>query len=113
VDELPHANLKEASYEISTSGNSGLALINKAPNPNAARVFINWFLSQSGQTVWQNVMNTKVQEPSDSMRVDIPKDKVAVPARREEGQKYRVTGFLDPDPPTKLFRELVSKEKKK
>ena len=113
VDEFPHANLKEASYEISTSGNSGLALINKAPNPNAARVFINWFLSQSGQTVWQNVMNTKVQEPSDSMRVDIPKDKVAVPARREEGQKYRVTGFLDPDPPTKLFRELVSKEKKK
>ena len=58
-------------------------------------------------------MNTKVQEPSDSMRIDIPKDKVAAPARREEGKKYIVTGFLDPDPPTKLFRELVSKEKRK
>jgi iron(III) transport system substrate-binding protein len=113
VDEFPHANLKEASYEISTSGNSGLALVNNAPNPNAARVFANWFLSREGQTVWQTVMNTKVLEPSDSMRIDIPKDKVAAPARREEGRKYRVTGFLDPDPPEKLFRELLSKDKRK
>jgi len=111
VDEFPHANLKEASFEVSTSGNSGIALINTAPNPNAAKVFINWFLSRAGQTAWQNVMNSKVQEPSDSMRVDIPKDKVSAPARREEGKKYRVTGFLDPDPPTKLFKELTSKKK--
>ena len=113
VDEFPHANLKEASYEVSTSGNSGLALINQAPNPNAARVFINWFLSRAGQMVWQATMNGKVQEPSDSMRVDIPKDKVSAPAKREDGKKYRVTGFLDPDPPTKLFKELISKDKKK
>ncbi len=113
VDEFPHANLKEAGYEISTSGNSGLALINNAANPNAARVFINWFLSRAGQSAWQATMNAKVQEPSDSMRVDIAKDKVSAPARREEGKKYRVTGFLDPDPPTKLFKELTSGEKKK
>ena len=113
VDEFPHASLKEASYEIGTSGNSGLSLINNAPNPNAARLFINWFLSQSGQTLWQNVMNTKVQEPSDSMRIDVPKERVAPPARREEGRRYRITGFLDPDPPTRLFRELVSKDKQK
>lgn len=113
VDEFPHANLKEASYEVSTSGNSGLALINNATNPNAARLFVNWFLSRPGQTVWQTIMNTKVQEPSDSMRIDIPKDKVMTPAKREEGKTYRVTGFLDPDPATKLFKELVSKEKRK
>ena len=113
VDEFPHASLKEASYEISTSGNSGLALINDAPNPNAARVFVNWFLSRNGQSIWQTVMNTKVQEPSDSMRTDIRKDSVAAPARREEGRKYRVTGFLDPDLPEKLFRELLSKDKRK
>jgi hypothetical protein len=58
-------------------------------------------------------MNTKVQEPSDSMRIDVPKERVAPPARREEGRRYRVTGFLDPDPPTRLFRELVSKDKQK
>jgi iron(III) transport system substrate-binding protein len=113
VDEFSHAVLKEASYEVSTSGNSGLALINSAPNPNAARVFINWFLSRTGQIAWQTVMNTKVQEPSDSTRVDIPKDKVTGPAKREDDKKYRVTGFLDPDPPTKLFKELVSRDKRK
>ena len=113
VDEFPNASLKEASYEISTSGNSGLSLISNAPNPNAARVFVNWFLSRNGQTVWQTVMNAKVMEPSDSMRTDIPKDSVAAPAKREEGRKYRVTGFLDPDPPAKLFRELLSKDKRK
>jgi ABC-type Fe3+ transport system substrate-binding protein len=64
---FPHANLKEASYEVSTSGSSGLALINSA-QPNAAQVFINWFLSRSGQMAWQTVMNTKVREPSDSAR---------------------------------------------
>jgi hypothetical protein len=74
-------------------------------------VFINWLLARNGQTVWQTVMNTKVQEPSDSMRVDIPKDKVTAPAKREEGKKYRVTGFLDPDPPTKMFKELTIKKK--
>ena len=113
VDEFTQASLKEASYEISTSGNSGLALIDNAPHPNAARVFVNWFLSRNGQTVWQAVMNTKVMEPSDSMRTDIPKDNVPAPARREEARKYRVTGFLDPDPAEKLFRELLSKEKRK
>jgi iron(III) transport system substrate-binding protein len=113
VDEFPHTGLKEASFEISTSGNSGLALFKNAPNPNAARVFVNWFLSRNGQIVWQAVMNTKVMEPSDSMRTDFPKDNVSPPARREEGRKYRVTGFLDPDPAEKLFRELLSKEKRK
>jgi ABC-type Fe3+ transport system substrate-binding protein len=113
VDEFSHDNLKEAGNEISTSGNSGLALINNAPHPSGAKVFINWFLSRDGQSVWQETMNVKVTEPSDSMRVDIPKDKVLASARREEGKKYRVTGFLDPDPPAKLLNELISKSQRK
>jgi hypothetical protein len=56
-------------------------------------------------------MNTKVMEPSDSMRTDISKNNVSPPARREEGRKYRVTGFLDPDPPTKMFQELLTRRK--
>lgn len=111
VSEFDHANLKEAVGEISTSGNSGLALINKAANPNAAKLLINWFLSRQGQTVWQDVMNKKVVEPSDSMRVDIPKDNVLPPSRREEGKKYTVVGFQDPEPVMKLINELRSKNK--
>jgi hypothetical protein len=47
------------------------------------------------------------------MRIDIPKDKVGAQARRQAGRKYRVTGFLDPDPPMRLFKELMNKEKRK
>jgi ABC-type Fe3+ transport system substrate-binding protein len=112
VDEFSPDNLKEAGNEISTSGNSGLALINTASHPNAARVFINWFLSRDGQTVWQEAMNIKVAEPSDSMRIDVPKDKVSLSARRDDGKKYRVTGFLDPDPPNKMFNELGKGQRK-
>ncbi len=107
VDEFDRAYLKEAGNEISTSGNSGLALINRAANPNAATVFINWYLSRQGQMVWQKVMNTNVVEPSNSMRIDIPKDDVLPEARRVEGQKFRVTGFLDPEPVQKLINELL------
>lgn len=113
VEEFAHEYLKEAANEIGTSGNSGLALINHAPHPNAARVFLNWFLSREGQIAWQETMNVRVVEPSDSMRTDIPKDKVGSSARREEGKKYQVTGFLDPDPPEKLLRELLSRDRRK
>jgi ABC-type Fe3+ transport system substrate-binding protein len=111
VEEFDRATLKEASGEISTSGNSGLALINRAAHPMAARLLINWFLSRRGQIVWQEVMNNKVVEPSDSMRIDIPKDNVLPPARREEGKKYVVSGFQDPDPVAKLITEIRGKAK--
>jgi iron(III) transport system substrate-binding protein len=111
VSELDRRHLKEAGNNIGLNGNSGLALINKAAHPNAAKVFTNWFLSRRGQTLWQEVMNEKVGEPSNSMRIDIPKDKVLPSARRDEGAKYTVTGFLDPEPPTRLIDELLGRKR--
>lgn len=113
VSELDRKHLKEAGNNIGLNGNSGLALISKPAHPNAARVFVNWFLSRRGQLVWQEVMNTKVGEPSNSMRIDIPKDKVLAAARREDGMKYTITGFLDPEPATKLIDELLGRKKAK
>jgi ABC-type Fe3+ transport system substrate-binding protein len=84
-----------------------IVLINRAPHPNAAKVFINWYLSRQGQMVWQSVMNKKEVEASDSMRVDIPKDDVLPEARRVEGKKYSVVGFLDPEPVQKLLQEIL------
>ena len=84
-----------------------VVLIDRAPHPNAARVFINWYLSRQGQTVWQSVMNKKEVEASDSMRIDIPKDDVLPEARRVEGKKYSVVGFLDPDPVQKLLQDVL------
>ena len=65
VDEL--TSLKAEGSHLS-SGAGSIALINRAPHPNAARVFINWFLSRKGQTAWQK--NTD----RNSLRTDIPKE---------------------------------------
>jgi iron(III) transport system substrate-binding protein len=86
---------------------SNLALINRAPHPNVAKVFINWYLSRQGQMMWQNVMNKKEMEATDSMRIDIPKEDVLPDGRRAEGKKYNVVGFLDPEPVQKLIQEVV------
>ena len=113
VSELDRGHFKEAGNNITLNGNSGIGLVSKATHPHAATIFINWFLSRRGQTVWQEVMNTKVGEPSNSMRVDIPKDKVLPGARRDDAAKYTFTGFLDPEPPTKLIEELLGRRSAK
>ncbi len=50
----PLAADTEAGAALSTSA-SHAALINKAPHPNAAKVFVNWFLSSEGQKVFVQV----------------------------------------------------------
>jgi len=95
------------------SGNSSvLTLIKGAPNPNAAKVFINWYLSREGQMFYQNFLNTAVMEGSDSMRIDIPKDDVLPGFRRIEGRDYRILGFPDPRPVQKFYREVLIRKKK-
>jgi iron(III) transport system substrate-binding protein len=106
VAEVPPAQMKEGGT-IGGGSSSVLALINRAPHPSAARVFINWYLSRQGQMVWQKVMNAKEVEPSDSMRIDIAKVEVLPEARRAEGRKYRVVGFLDPKPVQQLLSEVL------
>jgi iron(III) transport system substrate-binding protein len=64
-----------------------LALINRAPRPNAARVFINWLLSRRGQMALQRTLANSESTP-DSLRIDIPKDDVPAHARRMEGVNY-------------------------
>jgi ABC-type Fe3+ transport system substrate-binding protein len=68
-----------------------VALLNRAPHPNAARVFINWLLSRRGQiAVQQRTMNA--ESPADSLRTDIPKEYVPFQSRRLDGIKYVDTG---------------------
>jgi iron(III) transport system substrate-binding protein len=106
VEDIPPDGLKEGGT-IGGGGSSVLALINRAPHPNAARVFINWYLSRQGQRVWQNVMNVKEVEPSDSMRIDISKDDVLPDGKRIAGREYQVIGYLDPEPVQKLLQEIL------
>jgi len=107
IDQIPPESLKEMEPVIGGGGSSVIVLINRAPHPNAARLFINWYLSREGQMTWQRVMNTIVIEASDSMRIDIPKDNVMMASKRLEDVKYRVVAFRDPRPSIKLMRELL------
>jgi iron(III) transport system substrate-binding protein len=58
--------LKEGTDVSPANGN--LALFNRAPNPNAAKVYINWLLSKEGQTIFARA-NGYV-----SARLDVPTD---------------------------------------
>ncbi len=60
--------LKEGS-DVSPA-NGDLALFNRAPHPNAAKVYINWLLSKEGQTLFARA-NGYV-----SARLDVPTDHV-------------------------------------
>ncbi|MBI4330020.1 MAG: extracellular solute-binding protein [Chloroflexi bacterium] len=51
-------------------GSSYIALLNRAPHPNTARLFLNWFLAKEGQTI----MSQATLLPS--ARVDVSKDHV-------------------------------------
>jgi iron(III) transport system substrate-binding protein len=107
VGELDPAGLKEGVSEIGGGSSSVIAFLNKAPHPNAAKVFVNWFLSRQGQMVWQRVMNKVVVEGSESMRVDIPKDDVLPEAKRLAGRNYRVIGFRDSKPVLKFLDQVM------
>lgn len=106
VDEIAADKIKEGGT-IGGGGSSVLALLNRAPHPNAAKLFINWYLSRQGQAIWQHVMNKKEVEASDSMRIDIAKDEVLPDGKRVPGREYQVIGFLNPEPVQKLLQEIL------
>ena len=78
-EDFPNA-LEEGS-RISTGGNTLMAL-DGAPNPNAQKLFVNWFLTKDGQDWWQRITATQ------SLRNDIPIDVVTPTGRREAGKTY-------------------------
>ncbi len=85
---------------------SAITLVNRAPNPNAAKIFINWFLSRRGQIVYQESHGDR-----DSMRLDIPKDKVPIDQRRRPDKKYFfVEGpeYMDVKPALKIVEDALA-----
>lgn len=68
-----------------TSGSGTITLINRAAQPNAARVFINWFLSKEGQTIYSKAAGGQ------SVREDVPTDFLAPEEIRQPGVKLLMT----------------------
>ena len=72
-----------ASFSV---GGGTLSLPSQAPHPNAAKVFINWYLSRKGQMALQKLADP--DEPPNSARTDIPKDEVLPQHKLVDGRKY-------------------------
>ncbi len=67
---------------ILTTGSGGLALMNKAAHPNAAKLYINWLLSKEGLTVFTKAYGAP------SLRLDVPTDFLPPEKQRQAGVKY-------------------------
>jgi ABC-type Fe3+ transport system substrate-binding protein len=104
VDSVDPNDLKEMPRLRGSA--SAVAYMNRAPHPNAAKVFINWFLSRRGQIVYQDSHGDR-----DSLRVDIPKERVPPRFRRVSGRKYffvETPEFMDAKPAMKLVEEALA-----
>ncbi|MDH3444207.1 MAG: extracellular solute-binding protein [Deltaproteobacteria bacterium] len=71
-----------------TPGFGSLMYINRAPHPNAGKVFLNWLLSKEGQMAFTQAMGYA------SRRKDVPKDHVPDYWIPKEGSKYW-PGYLE------------------
>jgi len=69
----------------SSAAGGTLGILNRAPHPNAAKLFVNWFLSREGQMALQKYGRP---DAHNSRRIDIPKDDVDFYNRLDEGKKY-------------------------
>lgn len=87
-DFLPHPM---AEGEVLSASAANIMVVDRAPNPNAAKLFINWALSKEGQTLF-----VKESEKMDSLRVDIPKDLLEPQYRIQPNANY-IVPFSDPE----------------
>lgn len=75
-------------------------MINKPAHPNAAKVFLNWFLSREGQTVFTRAHG------GHSARIDVPTEGLDPDLVRKPGVKY----FVGADSEAFLIKEDKTRE---
>jgi len=75
-------------------------LVDKAPHPNAAKLFINWLLTKEGQTIWSKELQTN------SRRVDVPAG--AEERQPQRGKKYVQIDAESLIPEIDKTRELIT-----
>ena len=106
-------NLKEGGT-LSSSGGT-LSLLQNAPHPNAAKVFVNWLLSREGQAHVQKGRKGRPRTGSNSLRIDIPKNEVPEEMQRKDNVDYFDSdddNTSDRRPADKLFNEIFGKANK-
>jgi len=81
-----------------SSGSSGIGVFNRAPHPNAAKVYVNWLLSRSGQVDW-------IKTQTNSRRVDVPP--FDPNGAMKAGQSYRNTQAEEMIPHRQRIEQLA------
>ncbi len=81
IASYPAAKLKEGSYL--TGGTSTISVINKAPHPNATKVYLDWLLGHDAQLAWAKASGFA------SRRLDVPRDFIDPAMLPGEGVPYQ------------------------
>jgi iron(III) transport system substrate-binding protein len=108
VDELDNVDWKEGVQL--TSGGGSMSFIKGAPNPHAAKVFVNWFLSRRGQIALQKYQDLYGEDAPNSRRTDIPKDVLVPVNRMQAGKRYFDVSdpkYADMTPMFDLLKQIV------
>jgi iron(III) transport system substrate-binding protein len=110
---LPVANLESILEGAAITSHGGaVVLVNKAPHPNGAKVFVNWLLSREGQLTSQSTGRGHVN----SRRIDIPKDMIPPHGRLIEGVNYmdvETPERNDLGPAMKVIEEALAEAEKR
>jgi len=102
--------MKEGAVLSSSGG--GLTLINRAPHPNAAKVFVNWYLSREGQLALQSLKGGF----TNSRRMDISRDMIPPDRQLKKDGKYMVVDSWDrisTRPVLKIINATLAEAKKR
>ena len=107
---LPVAELNPYQVEEKPglgSGSGALVLMNRYPNPNGAKVFLNWFLSLEGQIAFRQANTDELRVGS--LREDLPPEILPPLARRRKDKDYiwiNRPEWMDFKPINNLLEEL-------
>jgi ABC-type Fe3+ transport system substrate-binding protein len=110
VESVTHT-LKEGDYIA--GGQGVISLIAPTPHPHAAQIFLNWFLSREGQSLFQELSVKSGQRNANSRRIDIPKEIIAPQYRlRDEAVFWENGPTVDQETAeaTKLVKGILAKK---
>ena len=83
-------DLKEGGGVSTTSSLAWIGMMDRPPNPNAAKLFLNWFLTLEGQTAYHTLFGSV---PNPSLREDVPPGKTDESDRRQPGTVYELSSL--------------------
>ena len=99
-----------------STGGGNIGLVNRAPHPNAGKVFINWLLSREGQITVQTEYAKVGHSGSNSLRIDIPKDMIPADVRLVNGVTYvevETPERMSIEPVLKIYNEALAEAEQK